>query len=32
MDIKKNKGLAGIELSYHNILTGRSGKIVTTTD
>jgi len=27
-----DKGLAGIELSYHNILTGRSGKIVTTID
>lgn len=27
-----DKGLAGIELSYDNILTGRSGKIVTTTD
>ncbi len=26
------QGLAGIELSYNNILTGRSGKIVTTTD
>ena len=27
-----NQGLAGIEASYHNILVGRSGKIVTTTD
>lgn len=27
-----NQGLAGIELSYDNILTGRSGKIVTTID
>lgn len=27
-----NQGLAGIESSYDNILTGRSGKIVTTTD
>lgn len=27
-----NQGLAGIEASYDNILTGRSGKIVTTTD
>lgn len=27
-----DQGLAGIELSYENILTGRSGKIVTTTD
>lgn len=27
-----NQGLTGIELSYNNILTGRSGKIVTTTD
>lgn len=27
-----NQGLAGVELSYENILTGRSGKIVTTTD
>ena len=27
-----NQGLEGIEASYHNILVGRSGKIVTTTD
>ena len=27
-----NQGLAGIESSYDNILTGRSGKIITTTD
>lgn len=27
-----NQGLAGIEASYDNILVGRSGKIVTTTD
>ena len=27
-----NQGLAGIEASYDNILTGRSGKIVTTID
>lgn len=27
-----NQGLAGIEASYENILTGRSGKIVTTID
>ena len=27
-----DQGLAGIELSYDNILTGRSGKIVTITD
>ena len=27
-----NQGLEGIEASYDNILTGRSGKIVTTTD
>lgn len=27
-----NQGLAGLELSYNNILTGRSGKIITTTD
>ena len=27
-----NTGLTGIELSYNNILTGRSGKIVTSTD
>ena len=27
-----SQGLAGIELSYENILTGRSGKIVTTKD
>ncbi len=27
-----NQGLSGIELSYENILTGRSGKIVTTID
>ncbi len=27
-----NQGLLGVELSYENILTGRSGKIVTTTD
>lgn len=27
-----DKGLAGIELSFDNILTGRSGKIVTTID
>ena len=27
-----NQGLAGIELSYNNILTGRSGKLVTTID
>lgn len=27
-----NQGLAGLESSYDNILTGRSGKIITTTD
>lgn len=27
-----NQGLAGLEASYDNILTGRSGKIITTTD
>lgn len=27
-----NQGLSGIELSYDNILTGRSGKLVTTID
>ncbi len=27
-----NQGLAGIEASFDNILTGRSGKIITTTD
>lgn len=27
-----SQGLAGVELSYENILTGRSGKIVTTKD
>ena len=27
-----NNGLAGLELSYDNILSGRSGKIITTTD
>lgn len=27
-----NQGLSGIESSYDNILTGRSGKIITTTD
>ena len=27
-----NQGLAGIESSYDNILTGRSGKIISTTD
>ena len=27
-----DQGLAGIELSYNNILTGRSGKIITRTD
>lgn len=27
-----NQGLTGLEFSYDNILTGRSGKIITTTD